>query len=122
MPRAEPHVASGRTAAPPASGSGSQADLGPARSAAGTGSQEDLPPGSSAPRGSDAPPGHTMVTRLRDNTRKAMQRTNGTVMYDPSRRVFLASREPTDHREALHSLAWRAAMQLELAALHHNGT
>ena len=63
-----------------------------------------------------------MMTCTRDHTRKPLQHTDGTVTYNPSRRAFLALREPTDHREAVSSLEWRLAMQLELDALRQNGT
>ncbi|XP_073368117.1 uncharacterized protein [Aegilops tauschii subsp. strangulata] len=109
--------------ATPVPSSGSPPDS-PAATAGDTGSQEDPIPSSAAAPGSSAPapPAHAMVTRTRDHTRKLAHRTDGTVNYDPSRRAFLVSREPRDHREAMASPAWRAAMQLEIDALRHNGT
>ena len=56
-----------------------------------------------------------MVTRNRDDTRKAKEYTDGTVRYDPRRRAFSAA--PTSHRDALAEPAWKAAMADEFAAL-----
>ncbi|KAK1601131.1 hypothetical protein QYE76_007892 [Lolium multiflorum] len=67
-----------------------------------------------------AAPGHAMVTRARDNTRRERMYTDGTVRYDPSRRAFFAT--PVSHRDALRETAWRAAMAEEVAALHHTRT
>ena len=80
----------------------SQADS-PARTAA------CAPPGSSVASESAAP-AHAMVTRTRDNTHTLLQRKDGTVTYDPSSRAFLATREPTNHREAVTSPEWCRAM------------
>ncbi|KAK1620353.1 hypothetical protein QYE76_025870 [Lolium multiflorum] len=67
-----------------------------------------------------ADPGHIMVTRTRDNTRREKKYTDGTVRYDPGRRAFFAA--PVSHRDALRETAWRAAMADEVAALHHTRT
>jgi hypothetical protein len=61
-----------------------------------------------------------MVTRVRDNTRREKQFTDGTIRYNPGRRAFLAT--PVSHRDALRETAWRAAMSDETAALHHTNT
>nr|XP_020155902.1 uncharacterized protein LOC109741234 [Aegilops tauschii subsp. strangulata] len=120
---------SSTTGSPVSPGSSSGSPLDPSvGSASVTGSHGDLipssaacAPGSSVP-GSTAAPAHAMVTRTRDHTRKVVHRTDGSINYDLTRRAFLVSREPTDHREAMASPAWRAAMQFKLDALRHNGT
>ena len=78
--------------------------------------------GSPAPSPATPPaaPAHTMVTRTRDHTRRALVPTDGTILYDPRRRAFLAV--PVSHRDALRETAWRTAMIDELTALHHNKT
>ena len=60
-------------------------------------------------------PMHTMVTRLRDDTRKEKRYTDGTVRYDPRRRAFFAA--PSSHHDALREPSWRAAMEDAFAAL-----
>ena len=79
------------------------------------GSPSSLPPSTD-----DAAPGHTMVTRHCDHTRKAKTYTDGTVRYDTRRRAFFAA--PTSHRDALGEPAWRAAMSEGFAALRHTNT
>jgi hypothetical protein len=61
-----------------------------------------------------------MVTRLRDNTRREKQYTDGTVRYNPSRRALFAA--PVSHRDALRAPEWRAAMAEEFSALTHTRT
>ena len=72
------------------------------------------------PSPADDAPVHTMVTRLRDNTRKEKEFKDGTVRYDPWRRAFFAA--PSSHKEALHEPEWRAAMADEFAALTQTQT
>jgi hypothetical protein len=56
-----------------------------------------------------------MVTRVRYNTRRTKEYTDGTMRYDPHRHAFFAT--PVSHRDALHDSAWRDAMSEELNAL-----
>jgi hypothetical protein len=64
--------------------------------------------------------GHPMATRLRTDSHRAKQFTDGTVRYDPRRRAFFAA--PVSHRDALREPAWHAAMTDEFVALHQNNT
>ncbi|KAK1618276.1 hypothetical protein QYE76_023793 [Lolium multiflorum] len=82
------------------------------------GSDSSAATSSAAP--STAPPAHQMVTRLRDNTRREKQYTDGTVRYNPSRRALFAA--PVSHRDALRAPEWRAAMAEEFSALTHTRT
>ncbi|KAK1601065.1 hypothetical protein QYE76_016639 [Lolium multiflorum] len=59
------------------------------------------------------------VTRSRNAISKPLQRTDGTVPYDPRRRAFLA--EPSSYRTALADPNWRS-MDAEVQALHDNAT
>jgi hypothetical protein len=62
-----------------------------------------------------APPGHGMVTRLRDNTRREKKYSDGTVRYNPQWRALFAA--PVSHHDALRKPAWRNAMSEEFSAL-----
>ncbi|KAK1662802.1 hypothetical protein QYE76_050961 [Lolium multiflorum] len=64
--------------------------------------------------------GHPMVTRLRTDSRRAKQFTDGTVRYDPRRRAFFAA--PVSHRDALREPSWHAAMTDEFVGLRQNNT
>ncbi|KAK1651647.1 hypothetical protein QYE76_069452 [Lolium multiflorum] len=61
-----------------------------------------------------------MATRLRTDSRRAKQFTDGIVRYDPRRRAFFAA--PVSHRDALWEPAWHAAMSDEFVALRQNST
>ena len=66
------------------------------------------------------PPGHAMVTRQHDATRREKRYTDGTVRYDTSRRAFFAA--PVSHRDALREPAWCVAMADEFSALCQTNT
>jgi hypothetical protein len=64
--------------------------------------QQPVSPLADSPSAATSPaaaPGHSMVTRTRDETRREKKYTDGTVRYNPSRRAFFAA--PTSHRDAL---------------------
>jgi hypothetical protein len=58
------------------------------------------PPAATPPA---APPGHGMVTRLRDNTHREKTYIDGTVQYFPHRRALFAA--PVSHHDALREPA-----------------
>jgi histone deacetylase 1/2 len=64
---------------------------------------------------------HHMVTRLRDHTWKALERTDGTVTYTAVR-ADDADTEPASAVVALRHPQWKAAMDAEFAALQKNHT
>ena len=79
-----------------------------------------------------------MRTRLRDNIVRPKEFTDGTVRYSENLRSFTGSvtiarptiantavselTEPSSLQEALHSLAWRSAMDDDYSALIKNDT
>nr|XP_040258309.1 cellulose-complementing protein-like [Aegilops tauschii subsp. strangulata] len=68
----------------------------------------DEPSSPSSSSTGDAAPGHAMVTRHRDHTRKEKSYTDGMVRYDSRRRAFFVA--PVSHRDASGEPAWRPAM------------
>jgi histone deacetylase 1/2 len=65
-------------------------------------------------------PGHGMVTRLRENTRREKHYTDGTVRYDTRRRALFAA--SVSHHDALREPAWHATMTGEFSALAQTKT
>jgi histone deacetylase 1/2 len=61
-----------------------------------------------------------MVTRNRDDTCREKCYTDGTVLYDTSRRAFFTA--PVSHRDSLCEPAWRAAMAEEFSVLCQTST
>jgi histone deacetylase 1/2 len=93
-------------------------------SASSTTATEALPTASagalSSPDPADtAPP--RVVTRLQKGIRNPKRRTDGTIAW-AAIRTDSSSTEPRDHRDAMTSPEWRAAMELEFAALQYNKT
>jgi hypothetical protein len=60
-------------------------------------------------------PGHGMITRLRENTRREKKYIDGTVRYNPYRWALFAA--PVSHLDALREPAWHSAMSYEFSAL-----
>ncbi|KAK1697665.1 hypothetical protein QYE76_014362 [Lolium multiflorum] len=102
----------------PSAARGASSSPAQALSPSAEGSDSSAATSSAAP--STTAPAHQMVTRLRDNTRREKQYTDGTVRYNPSRRALFAA--PVSHRDALCAPAWRAAMAEEFSALTHTRT
>lgn len=75
---------------------------------------------SPAPDASTSAPGHGMITRLRDNTRREKVYTDSTVRYDSRRHAFFAA--PVSHKDALLEPEWCAAMSAEFSALSETQT
>ncbi|KAK1652972.1 hypothetical protein QYE76_070777 [Lolium multiflorum] len=88
----------------------------------------DVASTSPTPSASSTPPpipAPGVTTRLQRGIRNPKKRTDGTVAWSTLRMAHTADltlTEPRDHREAMASPHWRAAMEAEFLALQHNKT
>jgi histone deacetylase 1/2 len=119
----EPACAPSSPASPPGSPAcGAPTPPPPAPSPGGASAGQPAP--ASSPTASSTPassqPGHGMVTRLRDHTRREKLYTEGTMRYDPRRHAIIAA--PVCHHDALREPAWRVAMSDEFSALSQSKT